>query len=60
MSVIMPNFLKEENLKWIIENKTPDGGTYYVAKDDAPEKIKKEVKRWNKMFERAEKNNREL
>ncbi len=60
MSVIMPNFLKEENQKWIIENKTPDGGTYYVAKADAPEEIKIEVKRWNKMFERAKSNNREL
>ena len=53
MSVVMPNFLKKENLKWIIECNTPDGGTFYIAKEDAPEEIKKEVKEWNEMFERA-------
>ena len=60
MSVKMPSFLKEENLKYIIENKTPDGGTFYVAKEDAPEEIKKEVKKWNEMFERAKKNHIQL
>ncbi len=60
MSVIMPKFLEKENLKWIIECNTPDGGTFYVAKDDAPEKIKKEVKKWNEMFERAKKNHIQL
>ncbi len=40
MSVVMPDFLKEENRKWIIEKETPKGITY-VAKDDAPAKIKK-------------------
>ena len=60
MSVVMPNFLKKENLKYIIENNTPDGGTFYVAKDDAPEEIKKEVKEWNEMFERAAKNHIQL
>ena len=60
MSVIMPNFLKKENLKWITEVHTPDGGTFYVAKDDAPSEIKKEVKEWNKMIERAERDHRIL
>ena len=60
MSVVMPNFLKKENLKWIIEVHTPDGGTFYVAKDDAPKEIKKEVKEWNEMFERAKKNHIQL
>ena len=60
MSVVMPNFLKKENLKWIIECNTHDGGTFYVAKDDAPEEIKKEVKEWNEMFERAIKNHIQL
>lgn len=60
MSVIMPNFLKKENLKWIAEVHTPDGGTFYVAKEDAPEEIKKEVKQWNEMFERAKKNHIQL
>ncbi len=55
MSVIMPDFLKKENLKWVIEVNTPDGGTFYVAKENAPEEIKKEVREWNEMFERAEK-----
>ena len=60
MSVVMPNFLKKENLKWITEVHTPDGGTFYVAKDDAPSEIKKEVKEWNKMIERAERDHRIL
>ena len=60
MSVVMPNFLKKENQKWIIEAKTPNGGTFYFAKDDAPEEIKKEVKEWNEMFDRAKKNHIQL
>ena len=60
MSVVMPNFLKKEKLKWITEVHTPDGGTFYVAKDDAPKEIKREVKQWNDMFERAKKNHIQL
>jgi hypothetical protein len=60
MPVIMPRFLEKENLKWITEVHTPDGGTFYVAKDNAPRKIKKEVKEWNEMFERAKKNHIQL
>ena len=60
MSVVMPNFLKKENKKWIIEAKTPNGGTFYFTKDDAPEEIKKEVKEWNEMFDRAKKNHIQL
>ena len=51
--VIMPNFLKKENLKYVIEYNSPDGGTFYKATEDAPKKIKKEIKEWNEMFERA-------
>ena len=60
MSVVMPNFLKKENKKWIIENRTHNGDIVYVAKADAPEEIKKEVKEWNKMVERAENEQRIL
>ena len=60
MSVVMPDFLKEENRKWSIENRTPNGDVIYVAKADAPEKIKKEVKEWNKMIKQAEKEYRIL
>lgn len=59
MSVVMPNFLKKENLKYVIEKNTPNG-TLYIAKDDAPKKIKKEVKEWNAMFERAKRNHIQL
>lgn len=44
-----PNFLKEENKKWIIENYTPDG-INYTASDDAPEVIKREVEAWSNRF----------
>lgn len=60
MSVVMPNFLRKENIKWVIEVRTPDGGTFYIAKDDAPEEIKQEVKEWNEMFERAKENHIQL
>lgn len=56
MSVIMPNFLKKENIKWIEEYRNEYGELYYKAKKDAPKEIKKEVKEWNEMFERARKN----
>ncbi len=60
MSVIMPNFLKEENRKWIEEFRDKDGTLKYKAKSDAPKEIKKEVKEWNNMFERAKKEHIQL
>ena len=53
MTVVMPDFLKKENKKWMKIVIKPDGSEYYIAKDNAPEEIKKEVKEWNEMFERV-------
>lgn len=60
MSVRMPNFLKKENLIYIIKNQTPDGETFYIAKDDAPEEIKQEVEEWNDMVNWSKENYIEL
>lgn len=60
MSVVMPKFLEKENKKYVIEKYLPNGQAYYVANDDAPEEIKKEVKEWNEMFERAKANHIQL
>ena len=60
MSVIMPKFLEKENLKWIEEIENEDGSITYKAKEKAPKEIKKEVKQWNEMFERAKKNHIQL
>ena len=60
MSVIMPNFLKKENLKWIEEYRDAEGELHYKSKKEAPREIKDEVRKWEQMFRNAKRNHIQL